>query len=100
MIYKSDQIYTEDGCFSGYMKVENGKIRDFLFDAGTDEVIDYTGYRIIPGIFDTHNHGTMGYTIMGDVKNKEAHVRGYLKGLASQGVTAVLATADLPFLPL
>lgn len=97
MFYKSNQIYTENGCISGYMKVENGKICDFLIAADTDEVIDYTGYRIIPGIFDTHNHGTMGYTIMGDVKNKEVHVRGYLKGLASQGVTAVLATADLPF---
>lgn len=98
MYYKSDQIFTEYGCFKGYMKVDNGKITDFKTSVNEcDEVIDYTGYRIIPGIFDTHNHGTMGYTVMGDVKDKRAHVKGYLKGLASQGVTSILPTADLPF---
>lgn len=98
MYFKSNQIFTEFGCLNGYMKVENGKIADFTDSVNAnDEVIDYTGYRIIPGIFDTHNHGTMGYTVMGDVKDKKAHVRGYLKGLASQGVTSVLPTADLPF---
>lgn len=98
MYIKSDQIFTEYGCFNGYMKVEHGKITDFKASVNEDdEVVDYTGYRIIPGIFDTHNHGTMGYTIMGDVKDKRSHVRGYLKGLAAQGVTSILPTADLPF---
>lgn len=59
--------------------------------------VDASQYRIIPGIFDTHNHGTMGYAMMSAVSDDEANVRGYLKGLASQGVTAILPTADLNY---
>lgn len=89
------QIYTLDGCVDKVLVIENGKITA-IKDKEEDEVVDadYTGYRIIPGIIDTHNHGTMGYSLMGDCEDKEAEVRGYLKGLASQGVTACFPTAD------
>ena len=36
----------------------------------------------------------MGYGLMSEQADPEAVVRGYLKGLASQGVTACLPTAD------
>lgn len=89
------QLYTLDGCVDKVLIIEGGKITA-IKDKEENEVVDadYTGYRIIPGIIDTHNHGTMGYSLMGDCEDKEAEVRGYLKGLASQGVTACFPTAD------
>lgn len=52
--------------------------------------------RIIPGIFDTHNHGTCGYDPANSTKAESSiakeQIRGYLKGLASQGVTSIFPT--------
>ncbi len=97
MIIKSNRIYFEDGVKSGYLKIENGKFSKYLKDAAGEEFIDYGDSRVIPGIFDTHNHGTCGYSLM-DVDGQEEkikNVKGYLKGCASQGVTNVFPTASL-----
>ncbi len=92
MIIKSDRIYFEDGVRAGYLVVEGKKIVGFLNqDAGVKEYEDYTSCRIIPGIFDTHNHGTHGYTPNGLNGGKD-EVRHYLKGLASNGVANVFPT--------
>ncbi len=95
MVVKSNRIYFEDGMKSGYLVIEDGKFSGFITDAGTQEFIDYTDDRIIPGIFDTHNHGTSGYSLMGtgDYEKDVKNVRGYLKGLAAQGVTNIFPTA-------
>ena len=99
MYIRSKRIYTADGCIKGILNIEDGKIVDILnYDARVMIDIDAGDNRIIPGIIDTHNHGTMGYSLMGMDKDteedKERIFRGYLKGLASQGVTACLPTAD------
>lgn len=95
MILKSERIYFEDGLKSGYLVVEGDKFIDFFTQIETQDYVDCGNNRIIPGIFDTHNHGTCGYSLMsafeGD-KNID-NVLGYLKGCASQGVTNVFPTA-------
>ncbi len=96
MIIKGNKIYFEDGVLSGYLKVEDGIIKQFLpIETEIKADVDYHDNLIIPGIFDTHNHGTMGYSLMhNDETDVKAQVRGYLKGVAAQGVTNVLPTAD------
>ena len=95
MIVASKYIYTENGIVNGYLLVEDGKIRAIL--GAEEEVgeldVDATNQRIIPGIFDTHNHGTLGYNMMSEMPDIEGEIKGYLKGLASQGVTAIFPTA-------
>ena len=78
------------------IKVEDGIIKQFLpIETDIKSDVDYHDNLIIPGIFDTHNHGTMGYSLMqNDETDVKAQVRGYLKGVAAQGVTSVLPTAD------
>lgn len=95
MIIKSERIYMEDGVKSGYLEIRGGKFISFSEEAPEGEWIDYGKSRVIPGIIDTHNHGTCGYAMMG---NNPAEVKGYLKGCASQGVTGVFPTADIDML--
>lgn len=83
----------EDGLKDGFLFIEDGKIREFSSRTDDDSIIDYGDLRIIPGIFDTHNHGTCGYGLM-DHGTKE-EVKGYLKGCASQGITGVFPTAGV-----
>ena len=98
MYIHSKNIYTPNGCMDAIMKIENGKIVEFLNSTEKVQIdLECNDLRIIPGIIDTHNHGTMGYTLMGKYDHKEALVRGYLKGLASQGVTACMPTAEVEY---
>jgi N-acetylglucosamine-6-phosphate deacetylase len=95
MIFKSGEIYFENGARNGYLVVEDGRIADYLpADAVVDSFVDYSGYRIIPGIIDTHNLGTRGYGVfsIGNA-DPEEEVRGFLKGCAADGVTGVFPTA-------
>lgn len=95
MIIKGENIYFEDGIRSGYLIIEKGVIKQFLpIESKIEADVDYKDNLILPGIFDTHNHGTMGYSLMHVENDVKAQVRGYLKGIASLGVTSVLATAD------
>lgn len=93
MVIKSERIYTEEGVINGYLKIEQGvfkEISDYL-EPGDCVDVDAGSCRVIPGIVDTHNHGTCGYSMMdGD----ETEVRGYVKGCASQGITGVFPTAN------
>ena len=94
---RSTRIYTADGVQAGVLTVENGKITAFT-PGGTDpDAIDYGDQRIIPGIFDTHNHGACGYRL-GPVKETPeataAVIKGYIKGLASQGTVNVFPTLN------
>ncbi|MDD7228335.1 MAG: N-acetylglucosamine-6-phosphate deacetylase, partial [Firmicutes bacterium] len=62
MIIKAKRIYLEDGLFNGYLEIEGSKIINiYNEDADIKADIDYGNNRIIPGIFDTHNHGGFGY---------------------------------------
>lgn len=94
MIIKSKRIICEEAIVDGYLEIEDGVIKA-ITPASTALTcdLDVGDHRIMPGFFDTHNHGTMGYSLMKD--SDEAEVKGYLKGLASQGVTSVFPTCDI-----
>ena len=73
MIIRSDRIYFEDGVRDGFLIIENGCYEEFVdMDAKLNHVIDYTGYRVIPGLIDTHIHGTRGYGLMAADSDPEA----------------------------
>ena len=95
----SNRIYTPKGPKAGVLTVEGGKITAFAENTTDPEAIEYGDQRIIPGIFDTHNHGTCGYDIMNKNAPHEkqiASVKGYLKGLTSQGTVNIFPTVCDP----
>lgn len=98
MLIKCNRIYTSDGVKSGFLKVENGKFAGVVDCAGNEEFLDFSEQRIIPGIIDTHNHGTMGYGLRRlegyTDEDVDYNVRNYLKALTLHGVTGILPTAD------
>lgn len=99
MIIQSSRIFTENGCVDGFLEVENGKIKRILpKDANVKADLEYGDLRVIPGIFDTHNHGAVGYRFD---DADEAGLKVALKGQAAFGVTGVLPTIlDLEQFPL
>lgn len=96
----SRRVYTVGGCRSAVIGVEEGTICSIEeADECPAGATDYGWLRVIPGIFDTHNHGTQGYDLMDEGASPELRrrvVRGYLKGLAAQGVTSVFPTVADP----
>lgn len=95
MIIHSKRIYLEDGCKAGYLEIEDRKIKNFYpegRDAKAD--IDYGNNRIIPGIFDTHNHGGFGYDFIRQSSKED--LKNYLKAEASLGVVNTFVTTSGP----
>jgi len=83
----------EDGVKAGYLEIESGIIKQFYpSDAPMSADVDYGQNQIIPGIFDTHNHGGHGVRINDECTEDE--VKLYLKGLAACGVTAIFPTTS------
>ena len=63
MIIYSKNIVTEQGIIDGYLKVDGSLITDIV-RRETEELkadLSYEDCVIIPGIFDTHNHGYLGW---------------------------------------
>ncbi len=91
MVIYCDRIYMEDGIKDGFLEIRDGKFGKF-FPKETEMKadLDYSGFRIIPGIVDTHNHGGFGVRINDGCTEEE--VKLYLKGEASWGVTGVFPT--------
>lgn len=91
----SRRVSVPGGCFAGTVTVEDGKITAFECGPRPDDAVDYGDQRIIPGIFDTHNHGTQGFDLMQEgvpAEGRRKTMLGYLRGLASQGTTSVFPT--------
>lgn len=98
MKISSKRILTENGFVNGILEINQGTIQTIRAKLPQEEVdVDYGQARIIPGIFDTHNHGTHGYNLMldEDLEAQKISVRHYLKALASQGVTGIFPTASI-----
>ncbi len=95
MILYSKKIVTEQGIIDGYLVFENDKIVDIVRkDVETLKAdMDLGDNIVIPGIFDTHNHGYMGYD-PSNVERGVDEVKGYCKALASAGVTSIFPTTD------
>lgn len=95
----SRRVQTASGCKEAVLDIKEDKIASVKETSGCPvNAIDYGSMRIIPGIFDTHNHGTQGYDLMsgGSEIERKAIIRGYLKGLASQGTVNVFPTVCDP----
>ncbi len=94
MIIYSDRIYMEDGIKDGFLIIENEKIVDFKpQEANLKADKDFSGHKIISGIIDTHNHGYYGFDLLNS-DSSAFNLTGYLKALASCGVTGVFPTCD------
>lgn len=97
MIIHSKRVYTSEGVREAWLKIEGKRTTAIMDHYEGSDVIDYGNDRIIPGIIDTHNHGTMGYGFIGtaDDSNAARTIKGYLKGLAAQGVTNIFPTVPV-----
>ena len=70
----------EDGCCSGLLRIRHGRV-DALLPAEQipdGPVIDARDARVIPGIIDTHNHGTCGWSRPSAAMSRLAHRRASL----------------------
>ena len=93
----SRRVYTASGCKAATIEIEGGRIVSVAEGACPADAVNYGEMRIIPGIFDTHNHGTSGFDLMEtgtDFSERKAIVRGYLKGLAAQGTVNIFPTVS------
>lgn len=75
---------------AGYLEVRDGQFGSFVETVPkTSTVMDWSGYRLAPGLFDTHIHGINNYDIMdGSVRA----VQEISKALLPLGVTRFLPT--------
>ena len=95
MIIHSKRIYMEDGCKEGYLEIIDRKITNFYPEGSEVKAdIDYGNNRIIPGIFDTHNHGGFGYDMIRQSCKED--IKNYVKAEASWGVVNLFATTSGP----
>ena len=90
MTWKSKRILTEAGMIDGYITVEDGVISGLstTYEGDYEDVGDLF---IFPGIIDIHNHGFGGWSMTDPCEDED--VEGYVRALASVGVTGVLPTS-------
>jgi N-acetylglucosamine-6-phosphate deacetylase len=92
MLIRSTRLYTEDGLLDGWMRIEMG--RSFNLGKVEKKTRQFWRSARFSGLFDTHIHGTQGYTLWeeGESGDIDFQLDGFLKGVASEGVTLVLPT--------
>lgn len=87
MIIKNGNIFDKNGHFQkGDLYIQGEKIVNKGED---DEVVDATDLYVIPGLIDTHIHGSMGHDFC---EGTHEAIEAMSKYLASQGITAFLPT--------
>ncbi|MBU5268096.1 N-acetylglucosamine-6-phosphate deacetylase [Virgibacillus proomii] len=88
---KADQFMLEDRMLeAGYLAITDGRFGEWSSSLPEEaEVVDWSGYTIAPGLFDTHIHGINGYDVMDGTKEAVHHIS---KALLSLGVTRFLPT--------
>ena len=78
--------------FHGYLKAENGKIKEIRNEKPVgEEIVDYTGYYLIPGFIDMHIHGWGTGSFIND--KSEVALQKMSRDLVDTGVTSFLATS-------
>lgn len=88
---KADRYLLEnEERLGGFLQINNGKFGEISekIPVGAD-VLDYSGYTIAPGLFDTHIHGINGHDIM---DGKLESVQAISESILSFGVTRFLPT--------
>lgn len=74
----------------GYLEIVDGCFGHWQAEAPqTEEILDYTGYQIAPGLVDTHIHGFAGADVM---DNSAEGLARMSEGLPATGVTSFLPT--------
>lgn len=87
----SNNIFLPDRKFSGYLKIESGKIADIVEKiANNEEYIDYSDYYILPGYIDIHVHGWGCGSYW--LENTPESIIQMAKDLPKCGVTSFLPT--------
>lgn len=94
LIIKSKKIYTPLRVIDGYIKVEDGIIKEISAGEpqleGNEEIVDYGDNVVLPGFIDLHTHGFA----TGSFTNEQTteSVINMSKSLVTQGVTSFLPT--------
>lgn len=92
MKYRSTRIVAAGGLVDGYIEIENRRFKG-VFMGDCRGAVDLGNAMILPGLFDTHIHGTQGFLpCEGDGGDSEISLDGFLKGAASEGVTLIFPT--------
>lgn len=88
---KATEIYSEDGVLNnGGLIIKDGIIEQICQeDKEKQEILDLTGYKVLPGLIDMHIHGANSYDTM-DVSYEA--LNEISKYLAQNGITAFLPT--------
>ncbi|WP_404455514.1 N-acetylglucosamine-6-phosphate deacetylase [Virgibacillus necropolis] len=88
---KADRFLLENDERHGvYLLVENGRFGEFIDTVPAHaDIVDWSGYTITPGLFDTHIHGINGHDIMDGTVEA---VQGISDALPTLGVTRFLPT--------
>ena len=89
MILKSDKIITPKGLFSGYVTVENGKIKSVTSEKPQGETLDFTGKYLSPGFIDMHTHGAGGFAFVNSSADEVVNGCNYHLNF---GTTSILPT--------
>ena len=94
MLIKGARVFNNGRFINADIRVKDGKISEMITDAAKgkasdEDILDRSGYKIIPGLIDIHTHGRIGLDFT-TASEDEIHrvLRDYLKA----GVTGVLAT--------
>ncbi|WP_284139088.1 MULTISPECIES: N-acetylglucosamine-6-phosphate deacetylase [unclassified Virgibacillus] len=87
---KADRFLLEHGeAFHSFLEINNGRFGEFVNNVPNDaEIIDWTGYTVAPGLFDTHIHGIKNQDVM-DGTAEAIH-------LISEAILALGVTRFLP----
>ncbi|AOV08162.1 N-acetylglucosamine-6-phosphate deacetylase [Sporosarcina ureilytica] len=88
---KTDRFLLEDEeRQGGFLKVDHEVFGGFTNEVPTSAtIVDWTGYTIAPGLFDTHIHGVNGYDIMDGTAEAVDEIS---KAILPFGVTRFLPT--------
>lgn len=85
---KGDKIYVNGAFCAADMVVEGERIAS-VGNAASGDVLDLTGYHVLPGLIDTHVHGGDGYDTMDCTREA---VRGMSMYQLTAGVTTFCPT--------